>query len=381
MGQGRTALVKETRARTVGELAEVVRGRVYGDPETVIRGIASIEDARIGDITFAESMRFLQNAEQSSASAILAPQDSRFAAVTGTGVSAAEEPHGAVKTVIQVENPRLAFAQLLDLFAPEQYAERGLHKSAIIGADFRCGANVAIGANCVLGENVRLGDNVTIHPLVYLGDDVEIGDNTIVFPQVTLLRGTVVGSGCVLHSGTVLGADGFGYLTIGGKHRKVPQIGNVALGDNVEVGANVTIDRARTGSTRIGSGTKIDNLVHIGHNCEIGEDCIIVAQVGLAGGVEVGHHVILAGQSGVKEQVKIGAGAVVGAQAAVIGDIPAGAFVSGFGARPHKEFLKTNAAASHLPDLLRKFRDMERRLESLENEKAALQSEAAAAAA
>ena len=344
-------------ARTVGELAEVVQGRVYGDPQTIIRGIASIEDARSGDITFAESVRLLENAELSPASAILAPDSAGDGARGGLG---------ARKTLIQVANPRLAFAQLLDVFAPEQYATREIHRTAVIGSDFRCGGNVSIGAHCVLGDNVRLGENVTIHPLAFIGDDVEIGDNTIVHPHVTLLRGTVVGRGCLLHAGVVLGADGFGYLTMGGKHRKVPQIGNVAVGDDVEIGSNTTVDRARTGTTRIGSGTKIDNLVHIGHNCEIGEDCIIVAQVGLAGGVEVGKNAIIAGQTGVKEQVKIGERAIIGAQTGVMGDVPAGAFVSGYGAKPHREVLRTAAAVNQLPGLLKKMREMERRLAMLE---------------
>lgn len=340
------------KERTVGELAEVVQGRVIGDPATVIRGVASIEDARTGDITFAESLRFLQNAEQSSASAILAPETAN--------------PVGASKVMIHVANPRLAFAQLLDLFAPEQYAVRGIHRSAVIGSDFRQGGNLSIGANCVLGENVRLGENVTIHPLCFIGDDVEIGDNVTLMPQVTVLRGTIIGNGVIIHSGTVLGADGFGYLTLQGKHRKVPQIGHVVIGDDVEIGANVTVDRAKTGATRIGRGTKIDNLVQVAHNCQIGEDCIIIAQVGLAGGVEVGNHAIIAGQTGVKEQVKIGAGAVIGAQTGVMGDVPAGAFVSGYGAKPHKDVLKTAAAVNQLPDLMKKIREMERRLRDLE---------------
>lgn len=344
--------MKESRERTVGELAAVVKGRVYGDPSTVIRGIASIEDARTGDITFAESSRFLADAKLSPASAILAPED-------GAGVSEG-------KTLIQVSNPRLAFAQLLDVFAPEQYAQRGVHPSAQIGSDLRHGANVSIGPHCVLGENVRLGANVTLHPLVYVGDDVEIGDDTVVSPHVSLLRGTIIGARCVIHSGAVLGADGFGYLTLAGKHRKIPQIGNVAVGNDVEVGANVSVDRARTGTTRIGNGSKIDNLVHIGHNCQIGENCIIVAQVGLAGGVEVGKDVIIAGQTGVKEQVKIGANAVIGAQTGVMGDVPANAFVSGYGAKPHREVLRTAAAVNQLPNLLKKVRSLERRLAALE---------------
>jgi len=344
--------VKEPRQRTVGELAAVVKGRVYGDPQMVIRGIASIDKAQNGDITFAESMRFFDDAVQSPASAIIAPESARA--------------EGGTKTMIQVANPRLAFAQILDLFAPEQYTAREIHPSAVIGSDFRHGGNVSIGANCVLGANVRFGENVIVHPLSYLGDDVEVGDNSVIGPNVTLLRGTIIGANVVIHAGAALGADGFGYLTLGGKHRKVPQIGNVRVDDDVEIGANVTIDRARTGSTRIGRGTKIDNLVHIGHNCQIGENCIIVAQVGLAGGVEVGENVTIAGQSGVKEQVKIGANTVIGAQTGVMGDIPARAYVSGYGARPHKEHLKTMAAVNQLPDMLKKLREMERRLQQLE---------------
>ena len=351
-------------AKTVGELAEVVNGRVYGDSSVLIRGIASIEEAQNGDITFAESSRFLENARASAASAVLAP--TRKESETGVGAVMAGIAGGAGQAVIEVLDPRLAFVQLLDLFSPETFAPRSIAPSVVLGHDVRIGANPSIGANCVLGENVRLGENVTLHPLCYLGDDVEVGDNTVIGPNTGLLRGTIVGARCVIHSGAVLGADGFGYVTIAGKHRKVPQIGNVRIGDDVEIGANVTVDRAKTGTTRIGSGTKIDNLVHIRHNCQIGENAIIVAQVGLAGGVEVGNYAVLAGQVGIKEQIKIGAGAVIGAQAGVIGDVAPGAFVSGYGPRPHKEVLKINAASAQLPAVIKKMRAMERRLQQLE---------------
>jgi UDP-3-O-[3-hydroxymyristoyl] glucosamine N-acyltransferase len=350
-------------ARTVGELAQVVGGRVVGDPETCIRGIAPVEYARDGDITYAESARFLGRAAASAAAAVLAPA----ALAQRSGTSLAEIGNNGRKTMVLVADPRRAFAQLLTLFAPPaQSVGAGIHPTAVVSNDLRAGANVAVGAQCVIGANVRLGHNVTIHPFAFVGDDVEVGDDTVIHPHVTLARGTILGARCVIHAGARLGADGFGYLTLDGKHHKVPQIGNVVVGDDVEIGANTTIDRARTGSTRIGSGTKIDNLVHIAHNCQIGEDCIVIAQVGLAGGVQVGRGAIIAGQTGVAEQIKIGAGAILGAQTGVMGDVPPNAFMSGYGPRPHKDVLKINAAMGQLPDLLRKVRALERRLADLE---------------
>ena len=345
--------MKKQQDRTVAELAEVVRGRVHGDPQTVIRGIASIEEARSGDITFAESERFLENAQLSPASAILtAPMPALTSTVT--------------KAFIEVENPRLAFAQLLSLFAPEQYLERTVHPSAVLGSGVRLGANVSIGAGAVIGENVTIGDGSTIYPMAYLGDDCEIGTETTLYPNATLLRGTIVGSRCVLHPGSVLGADGYGFVTVGGKHQKIPQIGHVWVGDDCEIGANTTIDRARTGATRIGNGTKIDNQVHIGHNCQIGERCLIIAQVGLAGGVTLGSDVIMAGRSGSKEQIVIGAGSVVAAASVVFRDLPPGSFVSGMPARPHREALKVQAAGNKTPELLQKVKELEKRLLALE---------------
>lgn len=347
---------KEQNLRTVAEIAQVVRGEVFGDPETEIHGIASIEEARSGDITFAESPRFLETARRSLASAILAPH----AAIN----------HGDTKVMIGVENPRLAFAQLLDLFAPKINVPRGIHSTAVIGSDFECGAQVAIGAQVVIGENVRLGKNVTIHPLCYIGDDVEIGDDTILFPSVTVLYGTRLGSRTVVHSGTVLGADGFGYMLVGGQHLKVPQIGTVQIGDDVEIGANCTVDRAKTGTTRIGNGTKLDNMVHVGHNCQVGQHCLLVAQTALAGGVQVGDYSVFAGQSGAGEQVKIGARSVIAGRGGVMHDIPEGSFVSGFPARPHKEVLRAQAATNRLPEMVKKMRELEKRLAELEKAKA-----------
>ncbi len=340
-------MVKQT---TVGELAALVDGYVEGDGATLISGISSIEDAQFGDVTYAENARLLSTAERSEASAVIAPQSS----------PAIQKP------IIRVKNPRFAFAQVLRIFAPEPKVYKGIHPTALIGENVTLGKNVSIHANSVIGENVTIGDNTVIYPFVYIGDDVQIGNNCVIYPQVVLHDNTELGTCVVIHSGSILGTDGFGYMFIEDRHYKIPQIGRVIVGDDVEIGANVTIDRARTGCTRIGSGCKIDNLVHIGHNCTIGEHCVIVAQVGISGSVEIGKGVILAGQSGVKDHVKIGDGAIIGANTGVIGDIPAGEFVSGHYARPHHTEMRILASQKRLPEMNQRIRDLESRLASME---------------
>lgn len=335
---------------TVGELAVLVDGHVVGDSSTRIYGISSIEDAQAGDVTFAENARLLCSAERSDASAVIAPQNGPLIG----------------KPLIRVKNPRFAFAQVLRIFAPEPKVYQGIHPSAQIGAGAIFGENVSVHANAVIGENVRLGANTVIYPFVYIGDNVTIGEGCVVYPHVVLHDNTEIGNSVVIHSGSVLGTDGFGYMFIDDRHYKIPQIGRVIIEDDVEIGANVTIDKARTGSTRIGRGTKIDNLVHIGHNCTIGEHCVIVAQVGISGSVELGRGVILAGQAGIKDHITIGDGAIVGAKSGVIGNLPGGAFVSGRYGKPHMQELRTRAVVEKLPDLQKRLVAMEKRLALLE---------------
>jgi len=336
---------------TVGELANVIDGYVIGDRDTLISGISSIEDARVGDVTFAENGNLLTTAARSYASAVIAPQ-------TANPID---------KPIIRVKNPKFAFAQALRIFAPEPKVFQGIHPTATIGATTRLGKNVSVHANSVIGEGCTIGDSVVIYPFVYIGDGVTIGNNCVIYPQVVLHDSTELGDGVVIHSGSVLGTDGFGYMFIEDRHYKIPQIGRVIIGDDVEIGANVTIDRARTGSTRIGRGTKIDNLVHIGHNCNIGEHCVIVAQVGISGSVEIGKGVILAGQVGVKDHVKIGDGAIVGALSGVIGDVAAGSFVSGHYARPHQQDMRAYATYRNLPDMASRIKALEARLAALDS--------------
>jgi len=335
---------------TVGELANLVDGYVIGDSATLISGISSIEDAQVGDVTFAENGNLLTNAARSFASAVIAPQTA----------------HPIDKPLIRVKNPKFAFAQALRIFAPEPKVFQGIHPSAFIGQTTRLGKNVSVHANCVIGEGCTIGDSVVIYPFTYIGDGVTIGSNCVIYPQVVLHDSTELGDGVVIHSGSVLGTDGFGYMFIEDRHYKIPQIGRVIVGDDVEIGANVTIDRARTGSTRIGRGTKIDNLVHIGHNCTIGEHCVIVAQVGVSGSVELGNGVILAGQAGIKDHVTIGDGAIVAAKSGVIGNVAAGSFVSGQYARPHHNEMRAYATYQKLPDMAAHIKNLEARLAALE---------------
>lgn len=344
---------------TVGQLAALIDGAVEGDADIAILGISSIEDARSGDITFAETDKLLSSAARSLASAVIAPAGSP---------RPAGHPEG--KPLIRVKNPRFAFAQALRIFAPEPKAYRGIHPTAVIGDNADLGRNASVHALAVLGDNVRVGENSVIYPFAYLGDNVSVGDNCVIYPHVVLHDDTEVGSAVVIHSGSVLGTDGFGYMFIENRHYKIPQIGRVIIEDDVEIGANVTIDRARTGSTRIGAGTKIDNLVHIAHNVTVGRNCVIVAQVGVSGSVDIGDGVILAGQVGIKDHVKIGDGSIVAAKTGVIGDLAPGSFVSGVYGRPHGSEMRAQALFSTLPDLAKHIKDLETRLAALEGVKA-----------
>lgn len=335
---------------TVGQLAALVDGSVEGDESTQISGISNIEDATDGDITFAENEKLLSSAGRSRASAVIAP-------VNGPPTN---------KPLIRVKNPRFAFAQVLRIFAPEPRVYRGIHPAAVIGDNPSFGDNVSIHALAVIGDNVAIGSNSVIYPHAFIGDNVTIGDNCVIYPHVVLHGDTEIEDCVVIHSGSVLGTDGFGYMFIENRHHKIPQIGRVIVEHDVEIGANVTIDRARTGSTRIGAGTKIDNLVHIGHNVTVGKNCVIVAQVGVSGSVDIGNGVILAGQVGVKDHTKIGDGSIVCGQTGVTGDLAAGSFVSGPFARPHHQEMRAQAVHNKLPDMYRRFKEMETRLAALE---------------
>ncbi|MEJ5250557.1 MAG: UDP-3-O-(3-hydroxymyristoyl)glucosamine N-acyltransferase [Chthonomonadetes bacterium] len=331
---------------TVRALAEKIGAQVEGDADALITGVSSVEFAQEGDVVFAESPRYLRMAERCPASAVIVWLDAPTIA----------------KPLLRVDSPRQAFLQVLQMFAPEPQHPQGIDLNAVISPDADLADDVAIGAGCVIEAGARIGRGSVLYPLCYIGQDVQIGEECVLYPNVTLMRGVKLGNRVIVHSGSVIGADGFGYVTVDGVHRKVPHLGGVEIGDDVEIGANVCIDRAKTGVTRIGSGTKIDNLVHVGHNVQVGEGCLLVAQVGIAGSSRLGRYVVLAGQVGVADHVTIGDGAIVLAQSGVAGDLAGGQRYFGSPAREHGKQLRAMAYASRLPELFERVKVLEQRL-------------------
>ncbi len=335
--------------KTLSEIAGLVNGTVLGDGDIVITSVTNIEDAGESDITFAVPPH-LDKAAQSAAAAVVVPDS-----VTGFA-----------KPAIRVANPRVAFIQLLEIFTLQLSVERGVHATAVLGSGVHLGNNVAIMPYVVIADDVVIGDNTIVYPHTYIGASVVIGSDALIYSNVTIREYCQVGSRTIIHSGAVIGSDGFGFVTIQGRHRKVPQVGNVIIKDDVEIGANVTIDRATTSSTIVKRGTKIDNLVHLAHNVVIGEDCFLVALTGIAGSAKVGNNVTFAGQSGSMGHITIGDNCVFAARSAPINDVPPGSFWAGFPARPHKEWLRGEAAVQKVPDLIKKVRDLEKRLAAIE---------------
>ena len=331
---------------TAAEIANHLQGEVIGAAGTLLKSFAPADRAQPGDLTFAENGEFFARAEQSAASAII---------VAGPLPASG-------KVLIRVANARVAFAKALALFFPETALPPGIHPSAVIAPSALVDSSAYVGPNCVIGERTRIGGGAVLHAGDFVGDDCQIGAGAVLFPNVTLYPRTELGQRVRIHSGTVIGADGFGYVLDAGAHRKVPQIGNVILGDDVEIGANVTIDRGALKPTVIGRGTKIDNLVQIGHNVQIGEHCLVISQVGISGSCELGDYVILAGQVGMSGHLKVGSRATVAAQSGVMNDVPAGEKWLGSPAQPDKQTKRQMLALQRLPGLLRRVTKIEKQL-------------------
>ena len=339
--------------RTLAELAAELGGTIVGDPATVIRGVAGLREARSGEITFLANARYEAQLAETLASAVICNREPRSAAVP----------------LLQVDNPYLAFVHAVRLFRPDAYRpEPGVHPSAVVSPDARLGAAVSIGAHCVIERGASVGERAVLMPGCYVGALASVGADTLFYPNVVLREECVVGARCIVHGGVVIGGDGFGYAFDAGRYHKVPQVGNVVIGDDVEIGSNTTIDRATTDSTRIGDGTKIDNLVQIGHNVVVGRHCIIVAQVGISGSTELEDYVTIAGQVGLAGHLRVGKGATVAAQSGVPRDVPAGATVSGTPAMLHGVWKRLVAVLPRLPQLFQRTRDLEQRVAQLEAE-------------
>jgi UDP-3-O-[3-hydroxymyristoyl] glucosamine N-acyltransferase len=330
---------------TTAEIAGHLDGEVVGDATATLTGFAHATSAKPGDLTFAENEDYFALAEQSAATAIIA--DERFKSDR--------------KILIRVPNARIAFAKAMALFFPEKKFTAGIHPTAVIAASAKVDPTAHIGPHCVVGERVRIGARAVLQAGTCVGDDSKLGDDANLFPNVTIYPHTEIGQRVRIHAGAVIGSDGFGYVQDGGVHRKVPQIGNVIIGDDVEIGANVTIDRGALGPTVIGKGTKIDNLVQIAHNVEIGEGTLIISQVGISGSCKIGKYVVLAGQVGLAGHLNIGNQAIVAAKSGVMHDIPDGGKWLGIPAQPDKQAKRQLIAIQHLPELLRRVAELEKR--------------------
>ncbi len=331
---------------TAAEIARQIDGEVLGDASVHLTGFAPADKARAGDLTFAENQTYFNRAEQSAAAAIMV--DGQFTSTK--------------KTLIRVPNARIAFAKVLPLFFPDPVLAPGVHATAVVAASAQVDPTAHIGPHCVVGEQVRIGARCVLHGGDHAGANCVIGADTQLFPNVVLYPRTQLGQRVRIHAGAVIGSDGFGYVLDAGAHRKVPQIGHVIVHDDVEIGANVTIDRGALGPTSIGRGTKIDNLVQIAHNVAIGEHCLVIAQAGIAGSTKLGNFVTLAGQVGLAGHLKIGNKVTIAAQSGVMHDIADGEKWFGYPAQPDRQMKRQILALQQLPELLRRVAELEKKL-------------------
>jgi UDP-3-O-[3-hydroxymyristoyl] glucosamine N-acyltransferase len=334
------------------DIAERIECRLDGDGEIEIRGVAGIEDAGPGDLTFFTNPRYLPELRRTRASGVI------------LGDAAETAPCAMLRSRL----PYLAFALAVELFGDTWRPEPGVHRLAMVGENVLLGEGVSVGPFAVVGDGSRIGARTMVHSHVAIGRGVEIGDDCVLQPRVSIRDRVRVGSRVIVQDGAVIGSDGFGFARRpDGSHHKIPQIGSVVVEDDVEIGANTTIDRPAVGETRIGAGTKIDNLVQIAHGVAIGRNVLLAAQVGIAGSSTLEDSVTLAGQVGVAGHLIIGKGAVATAQTGIPNSVDPGAFVSGYPAIPNRDWLKSSAVFRKLPQLRKLVTDLQKRIEELES--------------
>lgn len=336
--------------KTLQQIADYLGARLVGDSDAIVHGLGSLDTARPGEITFLANPKYADKVATTSATAVIIPPGA--------------DSFG--KNAIETDNPQLAFAKLLTMFYRSPAEPKGVMPGAHVSPSAVLGSHITVYPGAYVGDGVQIGDRVTIHPGAVIYEGCSIGDDVTIHANVSIREGCRVGNRVSIHNGAVIGSDGFGYVPEGRKHFKVPQVGIVVIEDDVEIGANATIDRAALEQTVIRRGTKIDNLVQIAHNCVIGEDCIIVAQVGIAGSTTLGNNVILGGQAGLAGHISICDNVMIGGQSGVSNSIREPGVYSGTPTMPHKEWLKSSMTLPRLPEMRKSIADLEKRLAALE---------------
>jgi UDP-3-O-[3-hydroxymyristoyl] glucosamine N-acyltransferase len=332
------------------EIADLVGGEVIGDDQVIITGINSLLEASQGEISFFADPRFKESLKETKASALL--------------VSAVIDLYAGPQVV--VPNPALAYARVASLFAPPLPRFSGISEKAFIHKGARIGQDVSIYPFVHVGEEAVIGDHTTLYPGVFVGDRVRIGDSTLIYPNVSILHDCIIGNEVIIHAGSVIGSDGFGFVRDGQINVKIPQIGYVQIDDQVEIGANNTVDRAALGKTWIKRGVKTDNLVQVAHNVVIGEDTIIVAMTGISGSVNIGREVVIGGQVGIADHISIGDRVMIGSRSGVVKSVSPGKVVSGTPSMPHRLWLRTTRVILRLPEMHDRLRRLENKVEELE---------------
>lgn len=333
----------------IREIAALLSGELSGDPDIDIQGVKGIEDAGEGDITYIVGRKMLPQALKSMASCILVDDfipDTRAAQ-------------------LKVKDPQFAFATLLNRYYPPSHPLPGLDSNAFVHEEATIAENVSVQAFAYISSRATVGRGTVVYPGVFIGEGVTVGEDCVLNPGVVLMQGVKIGNRVIIHANSVVGSDGFGYLQRKGKNIKIPQVGGVIIGDDVEIGAGVTIDRATSGNTVIGSGTKVDNLVQIAHNVKIGENCILVAQVAIAGSSTLGRNVVIGGQAGIANHVNINDETMIGAKGGVMSDLKKGIY-SGVPVQPHREWLRSSAFFARLPEINKRLTSLEEKIHQIE---------------
>ena len=331
------------RSLTADVIAHMVSGTLAGDPGATITAIAPLDRAGPHELSFLASRKYAGAMPASRAGVILAPPELADVPSSAAARITVDKPHDALLSLIPHLYPKAGLP-----------TSGGIHPTAQVGRGAILGRNVSLGANVVIGAGAVLGDRVTVEANVVIGDGVRIGSDSVLWPGVVLYRGVELGERVMLHAGVRIGSDGYGYVFRDGRHNKIPHVGRCRIEDDVEIGANTTVDRGSIDDTVIGAGTKIDNLVHIGHNVRVGRGCLIMAQVGIAGSARIGDGCVIAGQAGLGGHIIVGNRARIGGQAGVFGDVPDGETWSGYPARPHRDSLRATAALLKLPEMMKR---------------------------